>query len=58
LNKDVLEWLNTKSDKLIHIYGARDYWTAGAVTPNNNIGSEWFFVKDKDHIKDSYNKLG
>ena len=49
LMNDVLEWLNTEGDKFIYIYGASDFWTAGAVPENNNIDSEWFFIKDKHH---------
>ncbi len=49
LMNDVLEWLNTEGDKFIYIYGTRDFWSAGAVTPNKNVDSEWFFMKDKNH---------
>ncbi len=49
LMNDVLEWLNIEGDRFIYIYGARDFWTAGAVTPNKNVDSEWFFMKDKRH---------
>jgi hypothetical protein len=49
LMNDVLEWLNTEGDKFIHIYGERDFWTAGAVPQNENVDSEWFFIKNKHH---------
>ncbi|MFC2121929.1 S28 family serine protease [Bacteroidota bacterium] len=49
LMNDVIEWLNAEGDRFIYIYGTRDYWSAGAVTPNENVNSEWFFMKDKNH---------
>ena len=51
LMNDVIEWLNSKGDKFIYVYGAMDCWSAAAVTPNKNVDSEWFFLKDKRHLE-------
>ncbi len=49
LMNDVIEWLKTEGDKFIYIYGEKDYWSAGAITQNENVDSEWFFMEDKRH---------
>lgn len=51
LMNDVIEWLNAKGDKFIYVYGAMDYWSAGAVPQNKDVDSEWFFLKDKRHLE-------
>jgi hypothetical protein len=49
LLKDVHEWIKTKGDKIIYIYGANDTWSACAVQPSDKVDSRWFFLKNRDH---------
>ena len=49
LLKDVHEWIESKGNKFIYIYGSKDTWSACALQPSDNVDSKWFFLKDKDH---------
>ena len=51
LMNDIIQWLDTKGDKFIYVYGTGDYWSAGAVPSNKNVNSVWFFLKDKRHLE-------
>ena len=57
LMNDVIEWLHSKGDKYIYVYGAMDYWSAGAVPPTKNVDSEWFFLKDKLHLETNVSEM-
>lgn len=49
LLRNVSEWLQSSGDKFIYIYGALDTWSACAVPTQENVESEWFFLKGKHH---------
>ena len=49
LLKDVHEWIESKGNKFIHIYGSKDIWSACALQPSDKVDSKWFFLKGKDH---------
>jgi len=49
LLKDIHEWIESKGNKFIYIYGFNDTWSACALQPSDKVDSKWFFLKDKDH---------
>jgi len=49
LLKDIHEWIESKGNKFIYIYGSTDTWSACALKPSEKVDSKWFFLKDKDH---------
>ena len=49
LLNDVHRWLEKEGHKFIYIYGGNDTWSASAVQPSEDVDSEWFFLKGKDH---------
>lgn len=42
-------WLPKHGNKIIHIYGALDTWSASAVPPSNKVDALWFMMKGKHH---------
>lgn len=49
LLKDVHEWIESKGNKFIYIYGSKDTWSACALQPSDKVDSQWFFLTGKDH---------
>ena len=49
LLKEVHEWIESKGNKFIYIYGSKDTWSACAVQPSDKVDSQWFFLEGKDH---------
>jgi len=43
------EWLPVHGNKIIHIYGAIDTWSASAVPPSDKVDALWFFMNGKHH---------
>ena len=48
LNK-INTWLPNEGNKIIHIYGTLDTWSASAVPPSNKVDAVWFFMEGKHH---------
>src|SRR5690606_34546768 len=42
-------WLPAHGDKIIHIYGTLDTWSASAVPPSDQVDAVWFFMNGKHH---------
>jgi len=42
-------WLPEHGDKIIHIYGTLDTWSASAVPPSDKVDALWFFMNGKHH---------
>lgn len=49
LANKVYDWLQTKGNHFIYIYGAIDTWSATAVPPSDKVNSKWFFMQGKHH---------
>lgn len=47
--KEINAWLPAHGDKIIHIYGTLDTWSASAVPPSDQVDAVWFFMKGKHH---------
>ncbi|MFT4667549.1 MAG: hypothetical protein ACI9RM_000682 [Ulvibacter sp.] len=47
--KGINTWLPTQGNKIIHIYGALDTWSATAVPPSDDVDALWFFMTGKHH---------
>lgn len=43
------EWLPVYGNKIIHIYGGIDTWSASAVQPSDKVDALWFFMNGKHH---------
>lgn len=42
-------WLPKHGNKMIHIYGTLDTWSATAVPPSKDVDALWFFMNGKHH---------
>ena len=42
-------WLPNQGNKIIHIYGTLDTWSASAVPPSDKVDALWFFMEGKHH---------
>jgi hypothetical protein len=42
-------WLPKYGNKIIHIYGTLDTWSATAVLPSKEVDALWFFLNGKHH---------
>jgi hypothetical protein len=42
-------WLQTKGDRIIYIYGGVDTWSATAVPPSEKVDALWFFLPGQGH---------
>lgn len=49
LLKGINMWLPKHGNKIIHIYGALDTWSATAVPPSDDVDALWFFLNGKHH---------
>lgn len=49
LLKGINEWLPVHGNKMIHIYGGIDTWSASAVPPSDKVDALWFFMNGKHH---------
>jgi hypothetical protein len=49
LLKGINEWLPIHGNKMIHIYGGIDTWSASAVQPSDKVDALWFFMNGKHH---------
>ena len=43
------QWLQTKGNKIIYIYGGLDTWSATAVPPSEKVDALWFFLPGQGH---------
>jgi hypothetical protein len=43
------QWLQTKGDRIIYIYGGIDTWSATAVPPSEKVDALWFFLPGQGH---------
>jgi len=48
LNK-INAWLPNQGNKIVHIYGTLDTWSASAVPTSNKVDAIWFFMNGKHH---------
>ena len=46
---EINAWLPEHGDKIIHIYGTLDTWSASAVPPSDKVDALWFFMNGKHH---------
>ncbi len=49
LLKEINKWLPKQGNKIIHIYGTLDTWSATAVPPSDDVDALWFFMNGKHH---------
>jgi hypothetical protein len=49
LLKEINRWLPKQGNKIIHIYGTLDTWSATAVPPSDDVDALWFFLNGKHH---------
>ena len=49
LLKEINKWLPKHGNKIIHIYGTLDTWSATAVPPSKDVDALWFFMNGKHH---------
>lgn len=49
LLKGINTWLPKQGNKIIHIYGTLDTWSATAVPPSKEVDALWFFMNGKHH---------
>jgi hypothetical protein len=49
LLNEINTWLPKQGNKIIHIYGTLDTWSATAVPPSNSVDALWFFIEGKHH---------
>ncbi len=49
LLKEINKWLPKQGNKIIHIYGTLDTWSATAVPPSDEVDALWFFMNGKHH---------
>lgn len=49
LLKKINTWLPKQGNKIIHIYGTLDTWSATAVPPSDDVDALWFFMNGKHH---------
>jgi hypothetical protein len=49
LLNEINEWLPKQGNKIIHIYGTLDTWSATAVPPSDDVDALWFFMNGKHH---------
>jgi hypothetical protein len=49
LLKGINKWLPKEGNKIIHIYGTLDTWSATAVPPSDDVDALWFFMNGKHH---------
>lgn len=49
LLKGINTWLPKQGNKIIHIYGALDTWSATSVPPSDDVDALWFFLNGKHH---------
>ncbi|MEM7086932.1 MAG: S28 family serine protease [Bacteroidota bacterium] len=43
------KWLPVEGNKIIHIYGTLDTWSASAVPKSDQVDALWFFMEGKHH---------
>jgi hypothetical protein len=43
------QWLQTKGDRILYIYGGIDTWSATAVPPSEKVDALWFFLQGQGH---------
>ena len=46
---EINAWLPEHGDKIVHIYGTLDTWSASAVPPSDKVDALWFFMNGKHH---------
>ena len=46
---EINAWLPEHGNKIIHIYGTLDTWSASAVPPSDKVDAVWFFMNGKHH---------
>jgi hypothetical protein len=49
LLKGINKWLPKEGNKIIHIYGTLDTWSANAVPISKDVDAVWFFMNGKHH---------
>lgn len=49
LLKEINTWLPKEGNKIIHIYGTLDTWSATSVPPSEDVDALWFLLKGKHH---------
>jgi hypothetical protein len=49
LTAAAFNWLQTKGDRFIYIYGGIDTWSATAVPPSEKVDALWFFLPGQGH---------
>lgn len=49
LLSNISEWLRTKGNHIIYIYGGSDTWSATMVPKSDKVNSQWFVLKGIDH---------
>jgi hypothetical protein len=49
LLKGINMWLPKHGNKIIHIYGTLDTWSATAVPASDDVDAVWFFLNGKHH---------
>lgn len=42
-------WLPEHGNRIVHIYGTLDTWSASAVPPSDKVDALWFFMNGKHH---------
>ena len=49
LLNEINKWLPKEGNKIIHIYGTLDTWSASAVPISKDVDAVWFFMNGKHH---------
>lgn len=49
LDSRVYQWLQTKGDRILYIYGGIDTWSATAVPPSEKVDAVWIFLPGQGH---------
>jgi hypothetical protein len=50
LSKKVYNWLTTKGDNIIYIYGGNDTWTSAGIPPSKGVDSKWYILDGRSHF--------